>query len=141
MEQTIENIEGKWKLQLIADSQGSGVKYFNKTLCMQSFNTADMSYDASGPSGFLTLTQNGSFDIDKVKRIITRKEIEKDGSAALFTDVYSSKLSGPTAAINLQQQIISIDSELLVTRTVLPKEKLSGTIKGYFSVWRRAPAY
>ena len=137
IDQTLENIEGNWKLQLIADNQGNGVNFFNKTLCWQNFDTTEMSYEASGPSGFLTLSQKGSFVIDEVQRIITRKEVEKEGSAAFFTDVYSSNLSGPTAAVNLQQQIVSIDSELLVTRTVLPKEKLSGTVKGYFSVWRQ----
>ena len=134
--QIMENIDGSWKLQLIADNQGSGVQFYNNSLCYQEFDTLDMSYKASGPSGFLTLSQTGAFAIDNVQRIITRSEVEKEGSAAFFTDVYSSNLSGPIAAVNLQQQIITIDSEILVTRTVLPKEKLSGTVKGYFSVWR-----
>lgn len=138
MDQVLENISGEWKLQLMADSKGEGVNFFNKTISWQTFDTQDMSYEASGPSGFLTLSQSGSFDIDEVQRIITRKEVEKEGSAAFFTDVYSSKLSGATAAVNLQQQIISVDSELLVTKTVLPMSALSETVKGYFSVWRRS---
>lgn len=137
MSQIIENIEGPWKLQLIADSKGDGVSFFNKTLAWQNFSIEDMRYKAAGPYGFLSLSQSGSFSIDEELRIITRKEVEKEGSAAFFLDVYSGDLSGPIAAINLQQQIISVDSELLVTRKVVSKDKLADTVKGYFSVWRR----
>lgn len=136
--QILENIAGSWKLQLMADSKGDGVNFYNKTLAWQKFDILDMNYEAFGPSGFLALSQKGSFDIDEVQRIITRREVEKEGPAAFFTDVYSSNLLGPTAAVNLQHQIISVDSELLVTRTVVPKSKFRDTIKGYFSVWRTA---
>lgn len=136
--QIMENIEGAWKLQLIADSKGDGVSYFNKTLAWQNFDIGEMRYKASGPYGFLSLSQSGTFCIDEEQRIITRSEVEKDGSAALFLDVYSDSLTGPIAAVNLQQQIISVDSELLVTRKVLPKDKLGDKVRGYFSVWRRA---
>ena len=134
----IENIAGVWKLQLMADSKGDGVNYFNKTLAWQEFDVEKMSYKAFGPSGFLSLSQSGAFDIEEEQRILSRKEVEKDGSAKFFTDVYSSKLSGPTAAVNLQQQIMSIDSEMLITRAVVPKIKLSETVKQYFCVWRRS---
>lgn len=134
----LENIAGVWKLQLMADSKGDGVNYFNKTLAWQEFDIEKMSYKAFSPSGFLSLSQSGAFDIEEEQRIISRKEVEKDGSAQFFTDVYSSKLSGPTAAVNLQQQIMSIDSEMLITRAVVPKIKLSETVKQYFSVWRRS---
>lgn len=135
--QIMENIEGAWKLQLIADNKGDGVNFFNKTLAWQNFDVGEMRYKASGPYGFLSLSQSGTFTIDEEQRIITRSEVEKDGSAALFLDVYSSGLTGPIAAVNLQQQIISVDSELLVTRKVMPKDKLGDTVRGYFSVWRR----
>jgi hypothetical protein len=135
--QIMENIEGPWKLQLIADSKGDGVNFFNKTLAWQTFDVGEMRYKASGPHGFLSLSQSGSFKIDEQLRIISRNDVQKDGPAALFLDVYSSNLSGPTGAINLQQQIISVDSELLVTRKVVSKENLGDTVRGYFSVWRR----
>lgn len=137
IDQVMENIGGIWRLQLLASNKGDGVDFFNKTLSSQSFDTSEMNYKATSPSGFFSLSQKGVFEIDEKQRIITRRDIEKEGSAAFFTDVYSTKLSGPIAAVNLQQQIISIDSELLVTRTVVPKEQMSGNIKGYFSVWRR----
>jgi len=134
----LENIAGAWKLQLMADSKGDAVNFYNKTLCWQEFDVEEMNYKAFGPSGFLSLSQSGAFDVNGEQRIISRKEVEKEGSASFFTDVYSKKLSGPTAAVNLQQQIISIDSELLVTRVVVPKMKVSETVKEYFCVWRRA---
>jgi|AntRauTorckE5430_2_1112549.scaffolds.fasta_scaffold05748_1 hypothetical protein len=133
----LENIDGVWKLQLMADSKGDGVNFYNKNLCWQEFDVQEMSYEALGPSGFLTLSQSGAFDVDEEQRIISRTEVEKEGSASFFTDVYSNKLSGATAAVNLQQQILTIDSELLVTRVVVPKMKLSETVKEYFCVWRR----
>ena len=139
IEQTLENVSGEWKLQLIADSKGDGVNFYNKTLAWQYFDTSNMSYDASGPSGFLRLTQSGKFDIDETLRIITRKDIKSSGSGAFLTDlVVSSNLSGPTAATNLEQQIISVDSEMLITRAVVEKKSSSDTLKNYFNVWRRA---
>lgn len=138
IDDVLENIGGAWKLQLMADSKGDGVNFYNKTLSWQSFDSQAMSYEASGPSGFLTLSQKGSFDIDEQQRIITRKEVQKEGSAAFFTDVYSTKLTGATAAVNLPQQIISVDSELFVTRNVVSKSVLrDGNVNGYFCVWRR----
>lgn len=138
MDTVKENMNGVWKLQLIADSKGDGVSFFNKTLAWQDMNVEDMTYTAAGPSGFLSLSQSGDFEINEEQRIIIRKNVEKEGSAAFFTDIDSDNLSGPTASINLQQQIISVDSELLVTRTVLPKSKMTETIKGYFNVWRKS---
>jgi len=134
----LENIAGVWKLQLMAGSKGDRVNYFSKTLAWQEFDIEKMTYKAFGPSGFLSLSQSGAFDIEGEQRIISRKEVEKDGPAKFFTDVYSSKLSGPTAAVNLQQQIMSIDSEMLITRAVVPKINLSETMKEYFCVWRRS---
>lgn len=139
IEQTLENVSGEWKLQLIADSKGDGVNYYNKTLAWQYFDTNNMSYDASGPSGFLRLTQSGKFDVDETLRIITRKDVKSSGSGAFWTDlVGASNLSGPIAATNLQQQIISVDSEMLITRAVVEKKSSTDTLKGYFNVWRRA---
>jgi len=80
----LENIAGAWKLQLMADSKGDGVNFYNKTLCWQEFDVEEMNYKAFGPSGFLSLSQSGAFDVNGEQRIISRKEVEKEGSASFF---------------------------------------------------------
>lgn len=132
-----ENIDGEWRLQLMADSKGDGVNFFNKTISWQNFNTKEMNYEASGPAGFLSLSQTGSFDIDEDQRILSRKEISYDGFGTMFT-TFGSKPTGAVASVSLDQQIISVDSEMLITRAVVSKKDLSETVKGYFSVWRRS---
>lgn len=134
--QTLENIEGEWRLQLMGDSKGDGVNFYNKTIAWQNFDTQEMSYKASSPSGFLTLSSKGSFKIDELRRTISRSDVSKDGSAAFFTDVYSSDLSGAVGSVLLPQQIISVDSEMLVTRSV-KEVSVTEKVKGYYSVWRR----
>lgn len=133
----LENLNGEWRLQLIADSKGDGVNFFNKTISWQKISTDEMNYSASGPAGFLSLTQTGSFKIDEKLRIISRKEVSYDGSGSMFI-MFGSKPSGAVASVSLDQQIISVDSEMLITRSVVPKKDLGDTIKGYFSVWRRS---
>lgn len=133
----LENIGGEWRLQLMADSKGDGVNFFNKTISWQKFNTEEMNYAASGPAGFLSLSQTGSFEIDQDQRILSRKEVCYDGSGSMFT-MFGSKPTGAVASVSLDQQIISVDSEMLITRAVVSKKDLSGTVKGYFSVWRRS---
>ena len=131
MEQTLENVDGEWKLQLIADSKGDGVKFYNKTLSWQYFDTKEMKYDAYGPAGFLTISKSGKFSIDESSRIISWKQIETSGSGALWKGILGD-------SNNVEQQIMSVDSEILITRTVMEKKALSDTVKDYFSVWRRA---
>lgn len=137
MDTLLENICGEWRLQLMADSKGDGVNFFNKTISWQTFDTNEMSYAASGPAGFLSLSQTGSFKIDEEQRILSRKDVSYDGSGAMFV-MFGSKPSGAVASVSLDQQIISVDSEMLITRSVIPKQQLSDTVKGYFSVWRRS---
>jgi hypothetical protein len=55
----------------------------------------------------------------------------------MFT-TFGSKPTGAVASVSLDQQIISVDSEMLITRAVVSKKDLSETVKGYFSVWRRS---
>lgn len=139
LEQTMENVSGEWKLQLMADSKGDGVSFYNKTLSWQYFDVEAMEYNSSGPAGFLTLSQSGEFEIDEISRIISRKNVKSQGSGAFLTDLLGTS-SGSVAATNLQQQIISVDSEMLITRVVLDDDgkPKSDTRKDYFSVWRRA---
>lgn len=130
-----EIIDGEWRLQLMADKKGDGVNYFNKTLSWQYFDTADMSFESSGPAGFLTLSQTGIFQVND-DRSIARSDVRSEGSGALLSDLFGK--SGAVAATNTDQQIISVDSELLITRLVV-KKKVStiDNVKDYFSVWRR----
>ncbi len=139
LDQILDNVNGEWKLQLMADSKGDGVSFFNKTLSWQYFDSSEMIFDASGPAGFLTIRQSGKFEIDKNLRIMIRKEVKNSGSGAFVKDLLGqSNLSGSLAATNLEQQIISVDSEILITRAVVEKKSTLDMVKGYFSVWRRA---
>lgn len=134
-----ENLNGEWKLQLIADSKGDGVTYFNKTVSWQNFDVEDMSFSCSGSTAFLTLTQKGVFAFDEDNRILSRTNTTNTGSGAFIKGLFGSGgLSGAAASTNVDQQIISVDSELLITRLTVPKKNTLDTVKGYYSVWRRA---
>ena len=136
--QMIENLNGEWKLQLIADSKGDGVSYYNDTVSWQKFEAETMSFLCSGTTGFLTLTQKGVFIFDEDKRILSRTNTTNAGSGAFIKDFFGSRsLSGAAASINVEQQIISVDSELLITRRNVVKKNTLDTIKGYYTVWRR----
>ena len=133
-----ENLDGEWKLQLIADSKGDGVSFYNETISWQNFDVKTLSVVSSGPAAFFTLTQNGKFAIDEDSRVLSRFNTTNTGSGAFIKDIFGSdSLSGAVAATNIVQQIVSVDSELLITRRFGLKKNTLDTIKGYYSVWRR----
>jgi hypothetical protein len=138
-EQMIENLDGEWKLQLMADKKGDGVSFFNATLAWQMLDSSSQSYQSFGPIGFLTVSQKGSYDVDGELRFISRSKIQRAGPGAFLAGFLDeTNLSGPAASTNLLQQIIAVDSELLITRIARPQNIDSNdNVKGYFSVWRR----
>lgn len=169
--QMLMNLNGEWRLQLIADQKGDGVKFFNTTLSWQSFDTTDiiddnnnddddvdytksnMQYSFYGPSGFSTLSKEGSISFIKEKRIISR--IDNLSSSTSPSSTQSNQQSPISILANalftpsnkkletkqtLQpQQIVLVDSVLCVTRLVPEKVKKDNNIRNYFSVWRRVP--
>merc|ERR1712241_1641506 len=123
-DQILEILNGEWKLQLMADSKGDNVNFYEKkkkeaekssSVSWQYFDINAMKYEASCPTtgGLLTITQSGIFDIDKILRVVSRKDVKSKGSGAFLTNLLlgggndnnRSNLSGSMGAINLQQQI------------------------------------
>jgi len=149
-ETMLENLDGEWRLQLLADKKGDGVKYFNSSLSWQTVDTSDMKFASSAPSGFLTFEQEGSISFNEKKRILRRTDVQAAGAAGnpgnlllstLLGGIKGSQRSkGATGAVNSPQQVITVDSVLLITRGVPNKLRRSQSAdddKDYFAVWRR----
>lgn len=133
----VDNLNGEWRLQLLADKRGDGVKYFNSTLSWQQVDTTSMTYSASGPSGFLTFDQTGNIEFNEKRRILRRRRVEESGTASVFTSFFGTR-TGPASVVSAPQQVISVDSVMLITRGV-PNRRRRDTDddKDYFAVWRR----
>eukprot|EP00531_Pseudo-nitzschia_arenysensis_P009608 CAMPEP_0116137296 /NCGR_PEP_ID=MMETSP0329-20121206/12176_1 /TAXON_ID=697910 /ORGANISM="Pseudo-nitzschia arenysensis, Strain B593" /LENGTH=699 /DNA_ID=CAMNT_0003632209 /DNA_START=344 /DNA_END=2443 /DNA_ORIENTATION=- len=135
----MENIDGEWKLQLLADKSGDGVSFFNTTVAIQNFSTEDMTFSASGPSGLGTEKCSGQIAMDASKRILSKEEIESSSSGVggILSMISGGKSSGFPAAVSQKQQIVSVDSLLLITRCARGSRKSGDLDKEYFGVWRR----
>ncbi|KAL3789103.1 hypothetical protein HJC23_008565 [Cyclotella cryptica] len=137
--QTLENLGGEWRLQLMADRKGDGVDFFNTTLIWQVIDTTDMLY-RSQSQGFLSSPQFGGLLFDERDRILTRegaKAYSGGGGGNLLSLFGGNKKDTACMMINTPQQILSVDSTLLITRAIV-KVSAADNVKDYFSVWRRA---
>ena len=135
----IANIDGEWKLQLLADKTGDGVSFFNTTSAVQKFSIDDMTFSASGPSGLGTENCSGRIVMDDSKRVLSRDQIDSSntGVGGILSMISGGKNSGFSAAVSRKQQIISVDSLLLITRCARGSRKSGDLDKEYFGVWRR----
>jgi len=135
----IANIDGEWNLQLLADKSGDGVSFFNSTVAIQEFSTDDMTFSASGPSGLGTEKCSGQIAMDGSKRILSKEQVESasSGVGGILSMLSGGKNSGFPAAVTGKQQIISVDSLLLITRCARGSRKSGDLDKEYFGVWRR----
>jgi hypothetical protein len=132
-EEMLEMLDGKWRLQLVADRQGDGVKYNNNST-LQTVDTNAMKFTFTDPSSFVKVSQSGSIEFDSEKRILSKTNVSGGGG------VLSGLISGGKSNIltGSAQQIVSVDSVLLVTRLAPDKKRsVADGNKGYFSVWRR----
>jgi hypothetical protein len=142
-EQMKSNLQGKWQLQLLADKKGDGVSFFNTTLAIQEVSTDAMTFSASGRSVLLMVEKSGSLAFDESKRIVTRVKVVSGGGGAvsgIFGGTFfgSGREYGFAGAVSREQQIMTVDSTLLVTRAVPSKKETSEeSVKEHFSVWRR----
>ncbi|KAL7483216.1 hypothetical protein ACHAW6_008868 [Cyclotella cf. meneghiniana] len=137
--QTLENLGGEWRLQLMADRKGDGVDFFNTTLIWQVIDTADMVYKTQS-QGFRLSTQSGGLTFDESDRILTRegaKAYSGGGGGNLLAMFGGNKKETAGTMTNTPQQILSVDSTLLVTRAIVTVSA-ADNVKDYFSVWRRA---
>lgn len=146
-----EALNGEWRLQLLADKRGDGVKFFNTSIAWQSIDTSSMSFTSMGPSAFLsTFQKSGSISLNDKRRILRRADVDIGGDGAggmmwgLVTGLLSGKQqTGPLGAIVSPQQVVLVDSVLLMTRNVPPRyikntsARTNDDEKDYFAVWRR----
>ena len=77
-EQMKADLKGEWRLQLLADKRGDGVKYFNNTEAWQSFDvSSSMTFESSIPQGFLgAVNKKGDLKFDDERRIYTQTKVK-----------------------------------------------------------------
>jgi hypothetical protein len=130
-DQMVERLNGEWRLQLIADRTGDGVRFYNSTLSWQQVDTEGMEFATQGTVGFLTVSESGGLEFEGQKRILRRSSVESSG---LFSSLLGPKAGATSSSV--PQQIMTIDSILMVTRcTDVPKWQDED--KDHFAVWRR----
>lgn len=133
----MDRLDGEWRLQLLANKRGDGVKFFNNTVSWQQVDTNSMSFTATVPAGFVTVQQTGKIFFNDKRRILRRQSVEISGGGVL-AGLFGAPTSGPPAAVRLPQQIMTVDSVLLVTRGIPSKRvKNDEAEKDYFAVWRK----
>lgn len=130
--QMVENLNGEWRLQLLADKKGDGVKYFDSNLAWQNLDTKRMVFSSASPAGFMSIIDSGILEFKEERRILVRGNVESSSSllSGLFPNI------GATSSV-VAQQIVIVDSVLLVTRCVPGKRRLKDEIKEFFAVWRK----
>ena len=135
----IDKLDGEWKLQLMADKRGDRVEYFNTTLFWQRIDTSSMRY-MGGMKGLRSTTQSGLLEFDESGRILSRDGVSSPNIPGMGGNNLLSMFlgSGSNAAemIKAPQQVLLIDSVLLVTRAIV-KVQAADNVKDYYSVWRR----
>ena len=136
--QTLESLEGEWRLQLMADKKGDGVDFFNSTLIWQAIDATGMAYD-SGSKGLRSSSQSGSLNFNGKERILSREGVSVNaggGGGGLFSMLLGGGGGTTGEMTKAPQQVLSVDSALLVTRAIV-KAQAADNVKGFFSVWRR----
>jgi hypothetical protein len=137
-EQMMQKLQGTWRLQLLADKQGDGVSFFNTTTTIQEFSTEEMTFSASGPSGFIAATSAGDIEMDEVKRILSRSNLKTSGGAGGIFNIFGGgKDSGFLAAVSREQQIMTVNSVQLITKCAPGTRKGKDGDKEHFAVWRK----
>lgn len=136
----VANLDGEWRLQLMADKKGDTVNYFNSTLSWQRVDSSERKFKAICPAGFLTCGQEGTFDFDRVNRVISRDVTSSSGAPSFLSTAFLGKGSsrtGAPAAVLAPQQILSIDSSLCISRLYGLKVSSIDNVKDFYCVWRR----
>merc|ERR1712071_29144 len=124
----------------MADKKGDTVNYFNSTLSWQRVDSSEKKFKATCPAGFLTSGQEGTFDFDRVNRVITRDVTFSSGAPSFLLAAFLGKGSsrtGAPAAVLAPQQILSIDSSLCISRLYGLKVSSIDNVKDFYCVWRR----
>jgi hypothetical protein len=136
-ETMLESLDGYWRLQLLADQQGEGVKFYNKTESWQHLDMTGRKFCSAGPQGFVRFEQSGNIEFNKKRRILWRSSVEVT-NGGVFTGLFGGKTAGCFGAIRAPQQVMSVDSVLLITRGVPSRRvRQADDEKDYFAVWRK----
>jgi hypothetical protein len=135
--QMVDRLNGEWRLQLLANKRGDGVKFFNSTLSSQKMNTKSMTFSAVVPLGFVSIEQSGKIAFNEKRRILRRQSVEVLGGGVLAA-IFKGTTTGAPAAVRLPQQVVTVDSVIMVTRGVPSmRVKSNDAEKDYFAVWRK----
>ena len=84
--QTLTNLEGEWRFQLMVDRKGDGVDFFNSTLIWQAIDSSEMAHN-SGSKGLCSLSQSVNLRFDKKECIVSQRGISSStgmGGGGLF---------------------------------------------------------
>jgi len=136
-EQMMENLEGTWQLQLLADKTGDGVGFFNTTIATQTFCVGNMTFSASGPAGLTRVEKFGNLTVEGEKRILTKSMDASSNDGGLFGFLTGGSNSGFGGAVSREQQIMSVDSVLLITKSPVGSRRGNDAEKEHFGVWRK----
>lgn len=148
--QMLNNLDGEWRLQLMADKKGDGVDFFNTTLFWQRIYTTDNMAYISGSKGMRPSLQSGTLNFNEEERILSRDGVSSTtsglvvgsgggGGGGLLSMLFGGAGGSAAAAgqmIKVPQQVLSVDSALLITRAIV-KVNAIDNVKDYYSVWRR----
>lgn len=141
-DQMRENLSGEWRLQLLADKKGDGVKFFNSTMSTQTIDMERLLFTSDGGnSGFINVKQSGQVEFNDKRRILSKIDVQVSGSGGMLVGLWGGTRSGAAGAVSAPHQVLTVDSVLLVTRRVLSKNQSpSEDEKDFFAVWRRLPS-
>lgn len=145
--QMLENLNGEWKLQLMADKKGDSTTYLTnsdinqksnvKNLTWKNINTQEEKFEffCGKPNGLFDMLlggagsyrKQGQYAFDPKRRILL---LDPDKAP-------SPNKSGPIEAGMAPHQIIVCDSTLLVTRKHGLKISPVENVKDFYCVWRK----
>ncbi len=148
--QMLNSLNGEWRLQVMANKKGDGVDFFNNTLFWQKIDTSsrdDMAYISGSPG---MKAQSGTLNFNGEERILSRDGMSSTsvpvgggggGGGGGLLSMFFGGAGGSAAAtagqmIKVPQQVLSVDSALLITRAIV-KVNAIDNVKSYYSVWRR----
>jgi len=135
-EETLGNLNGEWRLQLMADKRGEGMDFFNSTTIWQVIDSSGMTYTTSG---FRSSSQSGELVFSQTERVLSRQKapaVGLDGVGFLLR-IFDGGSAAAADMVLAPQQVLSVDPALLITRAKVEGYQGRDNIKKYYSVWRR----
>merc|ERR1712032_810347 len=117
--ETLNNLNGEWGLQLLADKRGEGADFFNSTNIWQVIDSSGMTYTTSG---FRPPSQSGELVFDQTERVLTRQNtsanVGMDG-VGFLSRIFGGSSAGGAEMLSTPQQVLSVDPALLIARAIV----------------------